>query len=152
MNLSSKQCPTRSERSGGGLILTRELDERPGKDHQPCTLLPAALKSEVYKCGQALPLLRGIKRASPNSILRRKERLIWLLKLKGLRNRNFWWIALKGDVMLRYAAVFFVEELAAAICGVLGNAAAAVNVARLLFYVFLILFLVSLVGGMARRS
>ena len=54
--------------------------------------------------------------------------------------------------MLRYAAVFFVEELAAAICGVLGNAAAAVNVARLLFYVFLILFLVSLVGGMARRS
>lgn len=54
--------------------------------------------------------------------------------------------------MLRYAAVFFVGALAAAIFGVLGNATAAVSVARLLFYVFLTLFLVSLVSGLVQRN
>ena len=50
----------------------------------------------------------------------------------------------KGGTMLRYALVFFVVALIAAAFGFLGIAAAAVSVARLLFYVFLILFLISL--------
>ena len=54
--------------------------------------------------------------------------------------------------MLRYAAVFFVVALFAAVFGSLGIAAAAVSIARLLFYIFLTLFLVSLVGGLARRT
>jgi uncharacterized membrane protein YtjA (UPF0391 family) len=54
--------------------------------------------------------------------------------------------------MLRYAAVFFVVALFAAIVGFLEIPAPAVSVARLWFYVFLILFLVSLVGGLARRA
>ena len=54
--------------------------------------------------------------------------------------------------MLRYAAVFFVVALFAVIVGFLGSAPAAVSVARLLFYIFLTLFLVSLVGGLARRT
>ena len=54
--------------------------------------------------------------------------------------------------MLRYAAVFFVVALLAAVLGSLGMAVAAVSIARLLFYVFLVLFLVSLVGGLVRRT
>jgi len=54
--------------------------------------------------------------------------------------------------MLRWALIFFVVALIAAAFGFLGIAAAAVSVARLLFYVFLILFLVSLISGLARRT
>jgi uncharacterized membrane protein YtjA (UPF0391 family) len=53
--------------------------------------------------------------------------------------------------MLRYAVIFFVVALIAAAFGFLGIASAAVGIARLLFYVFLILFLISLVGGLVRR-
>jgi uncharacterized membrane protein YtjA (UPF0391 family) len=61
-------------------------------------------------------------------------------------------MALKGGHMLRWALIFFVVALVAAAFGFLGIASAAVGVARLLFYVFLILFLVSLIGGMSRRT
>jgi uncharacterized membrane protein YtjA (UPF0391 family) len=54
--------------------------------------------------------------------------------------------------MLRWAAVFFVIALVAAAFGFLGIAAAAVSIARVLFYIFLILFLVSLEGGLLRRN
>lgn len=54
--------------------------------------------------------------------------------------------------MLRYAVIFFVVALIAAAFGFLGIATAAVSIARVLFYIFLILFLVSLVGGLARRT
>jgi uncharacterized membrane protein YtjA (UPF0391 family) len=57
----------------------------------------------------------------------------------------------KGGSMLRYAVIFFVVALIAAAFGFLGIASAAVGIARLLFYVFLILFLISLVGGLVRR-
>jgi uncharacterized membrane protein YtjA (UPF0391 family) len=67
-------------------------------------------------------------------------------------HRKFRGITLKGGIMLRYAAVFFVVALFAAVFGSLGIAAAAVSIARLLFYIFLTLFLVSLVGGLARRT
>jgi uncharacterized membrane protein YtjA (UPF0391 family) len=54
--------------------------------------------------------------------------------------------------MLRWAVIFFVVALIAAAFGFLGIAAAAVDVARVLFYIFLILFLISLVGGLVRRN
>jgi uncharacterized membrane protein YtjA (UPF0391 family) len=54
--------------------------------------------------------------------------------------------------MLRWDLIFFVVALVAAAFGFLGIASAAVGIARLLFYVFLILFLVSLIGGMMRRG
>jgi uncharacterized membrane protein YtjA (UPF0391 family) len=54
--------------------------------------------------------------------------------------------------MLRYAAVFFIVAMIAAAFGFLGIAAAAVSIARVLFYIFLILFLVSLIGGLVRRT
>ena len=54
--------------------------------------------------------------------------------------------------MLRWALAFFVIALIAAVFGFLGIATAAVSIARVLFFVFLVLFLVSLVGGLLRRA
>ncbi len=53
--------------------------------------------------------------------------------------------------MLRWAAIFFIIAIIAAIFGFGGIVSAAVSVAKLLFYVFLILFIVSLIFG-RRRS
>ena len=50
--------------------------------------------------------------------------------------------------MLRYAAIFFVIALIAALFGFGGIAAGAVEIAKVLFFIFVILFLVSLVWGL----
>jgi uncharacterized membrane protein YtjA (UPF0391 family) len=54
--------------------------------------------------------------------------------------------------MLRSALGFFVVALVAAVFGSLGIAAAAVAIAEALFFVFLVLFLASLLGGLLRRA
>jgi uncharacterized membrane protein YtjA (UPF0391 family) len=56
--------------------------------------------------------------------------------------------------MLYYAVVFFVISLVAAILGFGGIAAGAGSIAQILFYIFLVLFLITLIGGLAngRRS
>jgi uncharacterized membrane protein YtjA (UPF0391 family) len=54
--------------------------------------------------------------------------------------------------MLRWAVIFFIVALIAAAFGFLGIAAAAVGIARVLFFIFLVLFLVSLAGGLLRRA
>jgi uncharacterized membrane protein YtjA (UPF0391 family) len=54
--------------------------------------------------------------------------------------------------MLRWALAFFVIALLAAFLGFGGIAFAAAGIAKLLFYVFLILFLVALLGGVLRRT
>lgn len=54
--------------------------------------------------------------------------------------------------MLHYAIVFFVIALVAALFGFTGIAAGAVEIAKILFFVFLILFVVSLVMGLRRRG
>lgn len=54
--------------------------------------------------------------------------------------------------MLRYAAVFLVIALVAALFGFTGIAAGAVEIAKILFFVFLLLFVVSLVIGLMRRK
>ncbi|MDP2170049.1 MAG: DUF1328 domain-containing protein [Rhodocyclaceae bacterium] len=53
--------------------------------------------------------------------------------------------------MLHYAIVFFVIALVAALFGFTGIAAGAVEIAKILFFVFLILFVVSLIMGLRRR-
>jgi uncharacterized membrane protein YtjA (UPF0391 family) len=53
--------------------------------------------------------------------------------------------------MLRYAIIFFVIALAAALFGFGGIAAGAAGIAQLLFYGFIILAVVSLVVGLIRR-
>jgi len=54
--------------------------------------------------------------------------------------------------MLNYALMFFVIAILAAILGFGGIAIAAAGVAKLLFYIFAVLFLVSLVAGLLRRA
>jgi uncharacterized membrane protein YtjA (UPF0391 family) len=49
---------------------------------------------------------------------------------------------------LRYAAIFFVIALVAALFGFGGIAAGAAEIAKVLFVVFVVLFLVSLVWGL----
>lgn len=54
--------------------------------------------------------------------------------------------------MLRYALGFFIVALIAAVFGFTGIAVAAAGVAKLLFFVFVILFILSLLAGIVRRS
>jgi uncharacterized membrane protein YtjA (UPF0391 family) len=53
--------------------------------------------------------------------------------------------------MLYYAVVFFIVALIAALIGFTGIAAGAVEIAKILFFVFILLFVVSLLVGMMRR-
>jgi uncharacterized membrane protein YtjA (UPF0391 family) len=54
--------------------------------------------------------------------------------------------------MLRWALVFFVVALIAAVLGFTGIAFAAAGVAKILFFVFVVLFFLSLFGHLARRN
>ena len=54
--------------------------------------------------------------------------------------------------MLRWALGFFIVALVAALLGFTGIAIAAAGIAKILFYLFLILFLVTLVGHLLRRT
>jgi uncharacterized membrane protein YtjA (UPF0391 family) len=53
--------------------------------------------------------------------------------------------------MLRWAILFLVVALIAALFGFGGIAAGATDIARILFFVFLVLFVVSLLTGAVRR-
>lgn len=52
--------------------------------------------------------------------------------------------------MLRYAAIFFVIALIAALFGFTGIAAGAVEIARTLFFIVVVLFVVSLLAALLR--
>lgn len=54
--------------------------------------------------------------------------------------------------MLYYAGVFFVIAIVAAIFGFGGIAAGAVSIAKILFFIFLIGFIITLVLGIGRRK
>ncbi|MFT3729021.1 MAG: DUF1328 domain-containing protein [Terricaulis sp.] len=54
--------------------------------------------------------------------------------------------------MLSWALIFFVVAIIAAIFGFGGIATASAGIAQILFFLFLVLFVVSLIMGMARRT
>ncbi len=54
--------------------------------------------------------------------------------------------------MLHYALVFFIIALIAALFGFGGIAAGAAEIAKVLFFIFAVLFLVSLIVGLFRRG
>jgi len=54
--------------------------------------------------------------------------------------------------MLRWAIAFFIIAIVAAIFGFGGIALAAAGIAKILFFIFLVLFLVALLGGLVRRT
>jgi uncharacterized membrane protein YtjA (UPF0391 family) len=53
----------------------------------------------------------------------------------------------KFTIMLRWAAIFFVIAIIAAIFGFGGIAAGAASIAKVLFFIFVVLFVVALVFG-----
>jgi uncharacterized membrane protein YtjA (UPF0391 family) len=53
--------------------------------------------------------------------------------------------------MLYWAAVFFVVALVAALFGFGGIASASAGIAQILFFLFLVLFVASLIAGVVRR-
>ena len=54
--------------------------------------------------------------------------------------------------MLRWALAFFIVALMAAVFGFTGIAIAAAGIAKILFFIFVILFLGSLLGHLVRRT
>jgi uncharacterized membrane protein YtjA (UPF0391 family) len=54
--------------------------------------------------------------------------------------------------LLHYALVFLIVALIAAAVGFGGVAGFAMEAARLLFWVFIVLFVISLIAGLARRA
>ena len=54
--------------------------------------------------------------------------------------------------MLYWAAIFFLIALLAGVLGFGGVAVAAAGIAKILFYVFLVIFLVTLLLGVTRRG
>ena len=54
--------------------------------------------------------------------------------------------------MLHYAVVFLIIAVVAALLGFTGIAAGAVEIAKVLFYVFLLLFVATLILGLLRRK
>jgi uncharacterized membrane protein YtjA (UPF0391 family) len=54
--------------------------------------------------------------------------------------------------MLRWALGFFVVALIAAILGFGGVAVAAAGIAKIIFYIFVALFLISLISHLATRT
>jgi uncharacterized membrane protein YtjA (UPF0391 family) len=54
--------------------------------------------------------------------------------------------------MLRWALGFFIFALIAAVLGFTSIAVAAAGIAKILFYLFLILFLITMGGHLLRRS
>jgi len=61
-------------------------------------------------------------------------------------------VGLKGGQMLYYALVFLIIAIIAGLLGFGAIAFAAAGIAKLLFFVFLILFLLSLVRHMSTRA
>ena len=57
----------------------------------------------------------------------------------------------RGVVMLRWAAIFFVIAIVAAILGFSGIAAGAAEIAKILFFVFLLVFVVTLIIAVMRK-
>ena len=54
--------------------------------------------------------------------------------------------------MLRYALIFFIVAMIAALFGFTGVAAGAAEIAKLLFFVFLVVAGVALIMGLVRRA
>ncbi len=57
----------------------------------------------------------------------------------------------RSKAMLYWAVVFFIVAIIAAVFGFGGIAAGATTIAQVLFFVFLVVFLASLIAGLARR-
>ena len=58
----------------------------------------------------------------------------------------------EDDLMLRWALIFLIVALVAAVFGFGGIASGAASIAKILFVLFLVVFVISLVMGLVRRA
>jgi uncharacterized membrane protein YtjA (UPF0391 family) len=56
-------------------------------------------------------------------------------------------LTLKPETMLRWSLIFLVVALVAALFGFTGIAEGAASISKILFYIFLVLFVLALIGG-----
>lgn len=54
--------------------------------------------------------------------------------------------------MLTWAAIFFIIAIIAGIFGFRGISSGAVQIAKILFFIFIVLFLISLIFGLVSRA
>ena len=91
-------------------------------------------------------------------IVARVRKASWAVSQPDSENGRFFLISQKPEDkhrrsrMLRWALGFFIVALIAALLGFTGISLAAAGIAKILFYLFLILFLVTLMGHLLRRS
>ena len=75
-----------------------------------------------------------------------------LLALPSCSDRAARPAAKEETMMLSWAVTFLIIALVAGVLGFGGVAATATGIAKVLFLVFLVLFLLTLVGGLTRRA
>jgi uncharacterized membrane protein YtjA (UPF0391 family) len=74
-------------------------------------------------------------------------------RTRKLWKRNLFAIYFVGRLMmLRWAIAFFIIALIAAVLGFGGIAIAAAGIAKIIFYIFLALFIISLISHLASRT
>jgi uncharacterized membrane protein YtjA (UPF0391 family) len=67
--------------------------------------------------------------------------------------QELWWaLAGHGGSMIRWAVIFLVVTFVAGIFAFAGLVLAAAALAKLIFYLFLVLFLLALIAGLLRKS
>lgn len=73
---------------------------------------------------------------------------------KGVFRSTFFYFSdpFKISIMLRLAIIFFIIAIVAAVFGFGGIAAGAVGIAKILFWIFVVLFVISLLFGIVRRG
>lgn len=94
------------------------------------------------------PYARGLK----TLILFRREILGTILAVCPFDYREHYRSFIKEKPMLRWAIIFFVIAIIAAVLGFGGIAGAASGIATLLFYVFIILFVIGLIMHLVRKA
>jgi uncharacterized membrane protein YtjA (UPF0391 family) len=102
--------------------------------------------------GVSLILKSGVRRIEVNAGRSDDEYGLWWVNRDKTWGANPLpgWAPRKGGAMLYYALVFFVVALVAGLLGFGAVAFAAAGIARILFFIFLVLFLVSMIGHLGR--
>jgi uncharacterized membrane protein YtjA (UPF0391 family) len=57
-------------------------------------------------------------------------------------------VSLKGETMLRWALIFLIVGLIAGLFGFTGIAGTSIAIAKVLFFIFIVLFVIMLIAGL----
>src|SRR5688572_2273266 len=88
-------------------------------------------------------LVHGAPQRRHGSVMKTGPSVVGARRLHGITERR--------PQMLRWALIFLVISIVAAIFGFGGISAAAADIARVLFFIFIVFFLVLLIAGLSLR-